>query len=128
MVHSAFRTETELEFSACMYSPLCRRNAKFKAAVAPWKKKKGKKWNSNSSMYAFSVLLSCGSLLLKIFLWNCSVLRVVLFAYSQISNHDIVMKHLELLKVEKLYFVCELNSRPSDVFRNKDFIFFEKKN
>ena len=55
------------------------------------------------------------------------MLRVVLFAHSQISNHGIVMKHLELLKVEKLYFVCELNSRPSNVSRNKDFILYEKK-
>lgn len=42
----------------------------FKAAVASWKKKEWKKknWDSQSSMYAFSVFLSCGSLLLKIFL------------------------------------------------------------
>lgn len=50
-----------------------------------------------------------------------------MFAHSQISNHGIVMKHLELLKVEKLYFVSELKSRPSNVFRNKDFILYEKK-
>lgn len=52
---------------------------------------------------------------------------MVLFAHSQISNHGVVMKHLELLKVEKLYFVCELKSRPSNVFRNKDFILYEEK-
>lgn len=40
----------------------------FKAAVTSWKKQKEKNWDSESSMYAFSVFLSCGSLLLKIFL------------------------------------------------------------
>lgn len=66
MAHSAFRTRTAVVY--CARIVLHRRKAMFKAAVASWKKKKKKNWDSESSMYAFSIFLSCGSLLLKIFL------------------------------------------------------------
>lgn len=54
-----------------MYAVLHKRKATLKLLLPPGKKKKIN-WDSELSMYAFSVFLSYMSLLLKIFLWNCS--------------------------------------------------------